>query len=265
MFGGGGIGRKFQLELNQLVEQRLEQELLASVDPKVQLHWDYKIAEGLTLTQVRLEGGRVNPADFQELVDLEVAGFTLFLSRLGREAVGTEVHYFGIGLGVALKRIAMLANQAGMDVVAYDSSLVGCSNGKEVFFQLAGEGNRVYQADIEFACRRKFISPARARVLVASRTLDVLDNVSQDPGKMRRTLRRIGKLMRYVKVLIIHPEPRGNEGKVWYDSTPSPLETVAELAGYGLPRKERGRIKLARFGYARFIDRRYSGGLLELD
>ncbi len=263
---GYGGGRKFQLELNQRVEQRLEQELRASVDPKVQLHWDYKITDGLTPAQVNLEGGTARPSDFQELVDLEVAGFTLLLSRLGDNARGSEVHYFGIGLGLALKKVTVLANQAGMDVIAYDSSLVGCSNGKEVFFQLGWEGNRVLQADIEFACRRKFISPKRARVLMASRTLDVLDNVAQDPGKMRRTLHRIGKLMRFVKVIIIHPEPGGgNEGKVWHDPIPSPLETVAELAGCGLPRKERGKVKLTRFGYANFLGYRYSGGLLELD
>ncbi len=266
MFGGsGGIGRRLQLELSQRVEQRLEQELRASVDPKVQLHWDYKIGDGLTPAQLALEGRAVNRKDFQELIDLEVRGFKLVLSRLGSNALGAEAHYFGIGLGLGLEEITRLANQAGMSVIAYDSSLVGCSNGKEVFWKLGWEGNRVYQADIEFACRRQFLTPQRARVLIASRVLDVLDNVSGDSGKMGRTLRRMGKLLRYLKIQLIHPEPQGNEGKVWHDPTPSPLEHVAELAGHGLPRKERGMVKLTRFGYATFVGYRYSGGLLELD
>ena len=266
-FGGGG--RKFQLELSQRAEQRLEQRLETalrqSVDPKVQRHWDYKIADGLTPAQLALEGRAVNKENFQELINLEVEGFTLALSRWGSNASGAEVHYFGIGLGLALEEIARLANQAGMNVIAYDSSLVGCSNGKEVFWKLGWEGNRVYQADIEFACRRQFISPQRARIIVASRVLDVLDKVSGDPGKMKRTLRRMGKLMRYLKALIIHPEPQGNEGVVWHDPIPSPLEHVAELASHGLPRKERSMVKLTRLGYSNFVGYRYSGGLLELE
>jgi hypothetical protein len=76
---------------------------------------------------------------------------------------------------------------------------------------------------------------------------------------MARTATRIGALLRFLKVLVIHPEPAGNEQAIWQDTTVSPLEDLVKLmeVGLGAP------VELRRLGTTDFHGHIYTAALLQ--
>ena len=211
----------------------LKEELAESINPDVQDHWEKKISAGIVPTEVKKQV-QVNPAlhleEMERLASFEVRVVQgLYDSQWkpgGRNTPG-QLHYFGIGTGVALSRVRKIANENGDEVVAYDVCDAGYRAGLEAFRGPPSVGNRVLLADIEVACQRRYIKPSKASKLVACRVLDVLD--TQERGKMARTARGIGKLTSFLDVLIMHPCSLDNPNAVWGDTTP---HTLAEVLGH---------------------------------
>lgn len=160
-----------------------------------------------------------------------------------------ELHYFGVGTGVALKGVANIANANSHKVVAYETCSIGYLNAEEALERKTGEVNAVRHADMCFACKRRYIRPDRARKLIASRVLDVLDTqengYEKKPTHLRktpRTAKRLGRLLRFLDVLLIHPCKDDNPHAIWGDSTPYSIEEIAEYMRAGLrssPRVEK--------------------------
>ncbi len=235
-----------RLTSRQSLQEELTYELSQSVDLETEAHWQKKILEGIIPIELRIQG-ELTAADmkehFEELTKLakfeESMLEQLFENewKVSPKSPISEMHYFGIGTGDGLARVAPLANAYRHAVVAYDTCSAGLENGERVFEKLqSGIVNSLRLADILFACHKRYIRPGKASKLVASRVLDVLDK--QEPGwaekppafrKTARTARRIGRLLSHVEVFIIHRCPEDNPTAIWADSHP---HTLSEVLGY---------------------------------
>jgi len=227
--------------LSTSVHLTLEQELLHSVVPSVEDHWNAKVLSGIIPTEVKQKGSvdlAIHVEALIRLAHFEAENVERILPSLG-SLTGKKVHYGGIGTALALKLVTTICNKNGAEVVAYDTSSVACENGLRIFSEVEYElsephVNTVFLADIEFACEERYLDPSTSRLLVLPRILDVLNNVSKDPEKMARTAIRIGKMLEYLDVLVLHPEPEGNESAVFEDTTVSSLDVLAQYMAIGL-------------------------------
>ncbi len=248
--------------LKQILDMR--QELLAGIKPRlrrVAYHWNQKIIDGLVPREIALKGN----IDFLEHYRQNEA-LAAFETRMFQKLLAMSwprkpeiVYYFGIGTAGALKRVAGIANLADMEVIAYDISEVAVTAAAEEFEKLVYAANASYQTDIEFACQERYVDPARPGFILLPRILDVLDNVAQDSEKMRRTAIRIGQLLGSLSVLIIHPEPEGNESAMFQDTTLYPLELVAAYIEQGAKRP----VTLTRLDTIRYHGHLYTAALIQ--
>ncbi len=268
----GRTGKETHVSAKMLIAPTLTlwEELAYSVNREVEDHWDNKIKKGIIPTHV-LQQGQFNSARHQvEMYRLatgeaDAVKKALNFRKFYGDALPKDLRYFGIGTGQALEMILPIANQQKMGVIAYDASQVGCDIGRSIIDQQAHNalGNDVYRADINFACRKKYIPSESARLLVASRVLSVLDK--QEPHdlkpkhqrKMARTARRIGKLLSFLDALLIHPQPEDNPGVIWGDTTPDSLGLIAEFMAEGLGNKVEFRI----LGKIKFYMHTYTAAL----
>lgn len=224
----------------------IEEKLRASVNPAVKKHWDKKIQGGIVPTETKLKGPidwGFHETEIQRLAQFEATQAARVMEEITQhegDSSEMEVHYFGIGLGHGLRRVTAIANLQGLNLTAYDVSTTACDTAREVFEDLqrlhwTGRTNEVFEADIEFACDEEFMSPNKARLIVAPRVLDILDKQdNEQPRKMQRTCLRMGKLLSFLKILLIHPDVNGNEQAVWGDTTPHSLLEVAHFLQTGL-------------------------------
>ena len=259
----------------------LEEELAYSVDPDTKDHWDRKILGGVVPTEVSLKGPVDEEKHRGEVVRL--ASFQieivrkLFDGEWSKENPLESFDYFGLGEAKDLREITIAANQKGVRVVGFDTSSVACDNANMVFEEVKKErdlgfDNVAMLADIEFACQKRFIFPSRSKrsgcgggKMLLSRILDVLDK--QDKRwerkpirgrKMARTARKIGKLLPFLEVLIIHPALDDNLDAIWGDTTPYHLETVVGFMQEGLG----SRVELKRLGKIEFHKHIYTAALI---
>lgn len=196
-----------------------------------------------------------------------------------------------------LEEVVKTANDLGKEIVVYDVCKAGCANATDVVKKLKRKrpasrivSNRVLKADIEYVCDERFISPGGSVLIIAARVLDVLDNeeeavhnsvrrnifanrpwADQNYGmrqwtikyfegkKMARTAEKMGKLLKFLKVYLLHPEPVGNERAIWGDTTPSHLEVVAEFMSRGLESE----VCFRRLGTMNFWGHIYTAALFE--
>lgn len=240
------------MRLIQDQELAILRELEASVDPKVETYWNGQIRDGL--------GG--TPFTLLELAAFEAAMFAKAFG-MNKPQPGEVVHYFGVGRGHGLKLVAHIVNQAGLPVIAFDTASEGCETATQVFAYLEDNNicpvgmNVVQKADIEAACQPKYIQPERGGWIVLPRVLGSLDNSSEDPEKMARTVRRIGALR--LRTFVLHLELEGNESAMLKSATPSSLGLVAAKMseGWGAP------VRLTRLGTTICHEHRYTAGLFE--
>ena len=266
-----------RLSLTEL--EQLEMELALSVNSNVADHWDQKILSGIVPTEVKNQG-EVNSAkhamEMTRLAEFEADVVTKLLDKEWKTpAFGPAevIHYFGIGTGEALEKVSAVANQQNNDVMAYDISFVGYDNGRKLFEKQRNASNKsnnmAFLADIEFVCN-KFIHSGRSNKLIAGRVLDVLDN--QEVGwkrktknwrKTARTSRKIGKLLEFLDVLLIHPRPEDNPHAVWGDSTPHTLEEITEYMEEGLMQRVfGGKVQFTLLGNHQFYNHIYTATLI---
>lgn len=238
---------------------RLRQELELSVNERVSLKWNDKIQEGIVPTEVKKRGevNKIVHAEEMERLDAFVAGTVSHcLKERWKHAVRKNpkfIHFFGVGTGGAIERAARSANLYGYGLRAYDTCDEGCKNAERAFCMITQSPDRtweneVFRADIEFACDRRFIQPENSTAIVIPRVLDILDK--QEVGwtrtrvkkrKMPRVARKLGDLVTFVDVLLVHPCPEDNVGVVWGDTTPHKLDLVLEYMEEGAQRKIHGK------------------------
>lgn len=234
--------------------QALAEELHRKINPDVADHWERKILEGIVPTEVKRRGlvdMDHHNREAEKLVNLEANTVLRLYENQWKPAPnnrGTEIHYFGIGTGRALARVARIANIHGDHVIAYDVCPAGYNAGNDAFRDSPkGTQNRVLFGDILNACKIKYIRPGWASKIIASRVLDVLDR--QEWGKMERTARRLGRLSSFVDILIMYPCPEDNLNAIWGDTTPHPLE---EVVGYMQEGRGDRKLEVTKEGSERF-------------
>ena len=272
MGGSMKLSQSQSIQLKHL--ERLEQELAGSVDFQVRKHWDRKILEGIVPTEIKDRGpvdSAKHSSEIEKLARFEADVIDkLFTKEWGidlSDPAIRELHYFGIGTGRALHEVVEIANCARHEIVAYDTSKIACDYGKQVFrAHRSGLNNRVFLADIEFACRKKYISKDKATKLIASRVLHVLDKEDpyweREPRRARktaRTARKIGRLLSFLEVMLIHPCPEDNPNAIWGDTTPHRLEEIAEDMEDGL----KGKVQLLKLGTVSFYSHVYTAALIK--
>jgi hypothetical protein len=250
------------------------------VNSQVARHWDNKIARGLIPSEALLQGNvdsELHDNEYQRLVDFEAFHVAKILNNMaGNECLRyKQLHYFGVGLSLALKEVTILANSKGMQVVAYDVSRLGNSNATAVFQELEPSpdlpfSNVSYQADITFACQDRFIDPAYTRLIVAPRILDVIapgksmsctdaQTKAAKERKLRKTATRLGAMLDFLKVFLIHPCPEGNENAVFKDTTLYPLSLISGCMETGLG----AQVRMSILGRVEFYRHLYTGVLFE--
>jgi hypothetical protein len=147
------------------LEQSVFLELVQSVDPRVEAHWQEKIEGGIILTELLNKGGLdLNEffANMQRLADFEAEIVEkLFRGRWRRPTDNQSVlHYFGVGTGRALANITPVANANNHVVIAYDICNAGYQNAETAFSEPGCTlNNQVYLADITAACEERYIQP----------------------------------------------------------------------------------------------------------
>jgi hypothetical protein len=223
-------------------EMLLEQ----SIDPKVDKHWSDKIRHGIIPTELLL----LNHVDMKwfwaevkKAADFEHEMFFNAVLALKNRIKDSklslrdkETHYIGIGRGEGLEAVTREANEQGMEIFAYDTSVVACNNAEQVFAKLLGKRedlgkNKVFHGDIEFICRPEVIGLS-AGIVVLPNILDVLNKVSKDHFKLLRTCRSIGTLLACIPTLVllaIFRRPEDNPNAIWGDTEPI---SETQLAGW---------------------------------
>ncbi len=239
----------------------LTQELENSVIPEVEHHWDLKNNEGIIPAEIKKRGNfnkEVHDEESAKLAEFELKVTAKLCATEWKKKPGdrgTKVHYFGVGTGEALKRVTPVLNHAGYEIVAYDTSKVACANAARVFEEFGSLPNKIFHADICYACDERFITREIGCKIIIPRVLNVLDTQGADwKGterrfrKMERTLWRLGPLMSYAELLIIHPCARDNQNVIWGDTTPHTFEEIKEC----LERTLNARIDLVKLGSMTF-------------
>jgi hypothetical protein len=219
-------------------------ELARSVDSKVRIHWDKKIAEGLILANEERNPER-HAADMARFAEFEVQVIAaLFRNewRLLEPTRSRKLHYFGVGTGEAFERVVAIANASHYAVTAYDVSVVAVDKAEECFNKnRARQRNEAFWADIYVACQTKYIRPKEGTRIILTRVLDVLDSQEVDwerkPLEKRKTpetARRIGKLLSFAEVLLVHALPEENLDVLRGDSAPYTMEQICAYMEEGL-------------------------------
>ncbi|HEY0220809.1 MAG TPA: hypothetical protein VGC58_01150, partial [Candidatus Paceibacterota bacterium] len=114
----------------------------------------------------------------EKLAIFETIQTLVLLSEDWRLASGENgiIHYIGVGTGRAFRYVAKLFNQAGYDIVAYDTCELGVERAEEAFKELEGGGEReTLLADVHTLCDERFIQPRPNVRIVIHRVLDILD------------------------------------------------------------------------------------------
>jgi hypothetical protein len=257
----------------------LEKELRSSVNPSIAEHWDRKIKNGIVPTETLLKSPsgvdrNYHAREVKRLIRFKLDMFARVLGFLRQnwgiqELHGKQLHYIGIGTAQAFKQIVSVANNNRLEVWGYDISKVSCNKGRRALDALERKTpspftNHVFQADIEYACVERFMTPSRARLLFIPRVLDVLDNVAEDREKMKRTASKIGRLLRFLNVLIIHPCPEGNEKAVFRDTALYSLQLVTKHMQQGLTESGAGgKVEAGRIGLIDFHNHLYTAAFIQ--
>jgi hypothetical protein len=239
------------------------QKLRASVSSSVAHHWNDKIFLELVPTEVLLKAMRYgvpvdlvkHHAELQKIADFELQSAACVLEAMSRsrDLKFTTLHYIGIGLALAFKKIVLMANAKDVAVTGYDASTKGCDNGRAVIEEVEQETglriNHVYKGDMGRVCHPDIIDPTTLSVIMASRTWDVV-NVMRSRARTEerkrlekrrkacRVARQIGGLLRFnASALLIHPCFEDNRDAVFCDTTPYPLELLIACVQRGLGAK----------------------------